>query len=220
MKKVLLATVIGALLLPLNAFAITLSLHSSNVGITGFDYTVDGTKITIYEDWTEVGRGFVEFRGLEADVDYTICKVVYNNTGVDWDRFSHELLDPAGDNNDATYDPATEAWVPAGFSHSNDNDGLSFAQGSGIPRTSTVYTGLTVDELAHARDFLDFHSGGSISGAGGTDTFSYGLRDSNPGSNQPFLLAQRPNESAIPEPGTLLLIGGGLMGLAARRRRR
>ena len=58
-----------------------------------------------------------------------------------------------------------------------------------------------------------------MSGAGGEDTVSFGLTDYS--NNQPFLLAQRPNEftePAIPEPTTMLLMGLGLAGVALRKR--
>ncbi len=201
------------------AQAVTVLLHSSNVGITSMNYTVTGNTVDIYETWGNVGRGFLELRGLDASVDYTINKHITNNTGADWSRFANELLDPGVDPADPQPQPA---WVPANFSTSSDLDGLSFAQGSGLPRTSTAFSSLLVDELTDARDFLDFYNG-SVSGAGGTDLVTFGIRD-NLANNQPFLLAQRPNESSIPdvpEPTTLLLLGGGLMaGAAARRRRR
>jgi hypothetical protein len=98
-------------------------------------------------------------------------------------------------------------------------DGLSFAQGSGIPRTSTSFAGVYSDEL-FTRDFIEFYDG-IVSGAGGYEEQSFGLRDYTVSSNEPFLLAQRPNEhSVVPEPGTLMLIGSGLFGLGIARRKK
>ena len=200
------------------AQAVTVALHSSNVGITSMNYSVTGSVIDIYETWGVVGYGFLEINGLDGFTAFTVNKHITNNTGVAWTRFSNELLDPGLD----PEDPAQPGWVPAGFSTSSDDDGLSFAQGAGIPRTSVAFSGLMVDELTDARDFLDFYNG-TVLGTGGIDLISYGLNDNQPQNNQPFLLAQRPNEQAvpdIPEPATLLLLGGGLLAGAASRRRR
>ena len=52
--------------------------------------------------------------------------VVSGITG--WDTLSMELLDPVGDGNDGL-DPGNQpAYVPSGYSTSNNEDGLSFAQ--------------------------------------------------------------------------------------------
>ena len=217
------AVLVGAM--PAQAvMGISVSLHSSNVGITSMNYTVTGNTIDIYETWGALGRGFLEINGLDTAVDYVVNKHITNNSGVDWNRFSNELLDPAGQDEDADHDPSPQpGWVPNGFSTSSETDGLSFAQGSGIPRTSTAFGMLVVDELGDERDFMDFFDG-TVSGMGGTDLISFGLRDNYPCGNQPFLLAQRPNESSVPqvpEPATLLLLGTGLAaGAFARRRRR
>ena len=216
MKKLLILTAVFALAIG-SANAVTVALHSSNAGIGTMSYSVTGSNIYIWENWNATGFGFLQMNELSAGANYTVYKYITNNTGVDWDHFSNELLDPGLDAGDPTPQPA---WIPAGFSSSNENDGLSFAQGSGIARTSNHFGSLVTDELA-SRDYLDFF-GGLVSGAGGTDTISFGLRDSNPGANEPFLLAQRPNEftnePAIPEPTTMLLMGLGLAGVAIRKR--
>jgi hypothetical protein len=215
--------VLGAALVILGAVpaqAVTVTLYSSNVGITSMTYTVSGNTIDVYETWGAQGYGFLEFSGLTAGVDYTLNKHLTNLTGVGWGRFANELLDPMGDYFDR-YDPSPQpAWIPSGFTTSNDQDGLSFAQAFNIPRTSTAFQSCLADELTDQRDFLDFY-GGYVAGDGGTNVLSYGLRD-NGGFNQPFLVAQRPNESSVPEvpePSTLLLLGGGLLAAWGSRRR-
>lgn len=192
-----------------------LALHASNTGIGSFGYDVNGTVIRIWETWTSTTHGMVEFRGLPLDVDYTAHKYVENLTTEDWDRFALELLDPAGDLSDNSDNPSA-SWVPEGFSHSGE-DGLSFAQGAGIPRTSTVFAGRFDNEHGNY-DYIDFYSG--VLRIGVTDTFMFGVHDAlaDP-SNQPFLLAQRPNASSgdepvIPEPTTIILFGLGLGGVA------
>ncbi|MCE2950121.1 MAG: VPLPA-CTERM sorting domain-containing protein [bacterium] len=187
-------------------------LGAGNVGITSFNFTVVGTTITLNEKWEGSGPGSILFRGLEAGVNYTVIKNITNMTGSSWTSFANELLPPGNGV------PGQPGFIPAGFQPSNDDDGLSFAQGSGLPRNSSIFTSLAVDELA-GRDYLDFSGAPWADGVNGTITF--GLRD-NDASNQPFLLFQRPNEftSVVPVPAALplLLSGLGIFGFLARRR--
>jgi hypothetical protein len=202
-KKVFpcLITLVVLLLIVSSASGVTINVFDpTNSPITGFSWTLTDNTIDIYETWTDTGRGFLLFDGLEAGLDYSLRIHIINSQNKpssDWHIFSTELLDPVGQDEDLLYDPIPYPnWVPIGYSTSNDMDGLNFAQGSGIPRTSTSFSNILVDEISDARDFIEF-SNGLVSGYGGYEEQGFGLRD-NGGNNQPFLLAQSPNEHSLP----------------------
>jgi hypothetical protein len=129
-----------------------------------------------------------------------------------------ELLDPLSDGFDGV-DAPQGAYVPAGYSTSNNTDGLSFAWNSGLERSATFAGGgaatLHVDENTNARDMLAFHG---FTGTSANVTF--GVRDNL--GNRGFLLRLSTDGqvSSTPEPASLLLLATGLAGLARYARRR
>lgn len=221
MKRVLLLTAALALVAGSASATINVSLHAANQGISDFSWDISGNEIFIWQTWTTTGRGFVEISGLEELTNYTVHLYQVNNSGTGWGSFNAELLDAAGDPNDLNDPLKQPSWIPAGFSFSNECDNLSFAQGVGIPRTSSSFASLYTAEGGN-RDYLQFYDG-SVSGSGGLEVTSFGLRNDRLNS-QSFLLAQSVNDMGnsvvIPEPSTFLLCGLGLIGMVTYRRRR
>lgn len=164
--------------------------------------------------------GFIFVDGLEARRDYTVSFNVVDPAVSSFSTLTAEILDPLSDGFDAM-DPDQPSYVPAGYSTSNNTDGLSFAWNSGLERSATFADGgsatLHVDEDSNSHDMLAFHGF-----SGGTDAdVTFGVRD-NLGSRG-FLLRLSVDgqaAAATPEPASLLLIGTGLAGLFGARRRR
>ncbi len=208
----------AAVSMPSAANAVTIIQHPGTT-LGAFSWSLAGTTITINETWTNTNNVFLQINDLTPGVSYTVIKRIINNTGQTWTSIANELLDPGLDTNDPRPQPG---FIPVGYSTSSDTDGLSFDQGGSIPRTSSIFPTVVVDENTDARDFIDF-LGANVASGSPLFTLQYGLTDN--GSNQPFLLSQRVNVrsiTAVPEAGTWLMMmaGFGIVGGAMRRRMR
>jgi len=196
---------------------VSISLQSAAGGATGSGVAIDGFSIDLGTVVLPTTDAFATFAidGLRAGSDYTVTLAIAGV--VNWDTLRAEVLDPVdGDDN---LDPAQQpSYVPAGYSTSNDSDGFSFAQGSNMLRSATFTGGeatVIADELTNRGDLLSFVGLGS-----NTVAITFGLRDRLGSRN--FLLrlnAIDPNQSAVPEPASMLLMGTGLAALVARRRK-
>ena len=204
-----------AALIPITAHAepINISLYSTSGGFQEVTGVTTGSSSIDLGALSLNGGSTTTFfiSGLQPSLDYTVD---FSLTG-SLDEFRVELLDPSGDANDSLDDGDG---APAGYSRSNNVDGLSFAQEAGLDRSALFAGGsalMTADEMTHRGDILLFSG---LSGAEDARV-TFGLR--NHGMNG-FLLQITAfgGISEAPEPATMLLLGTGLAGLAAARRRR
>lgn len=217
MKRLGITSLAAALVMASPAAAMpVVDVYQGTLG--AFSFSVVGNTITIEETWINTNPVFLRFTGLDPNTSYTVVKNITNNSGANFITFANELFDPAGNRND-DLDPMQPAFIPAGWTTSNDSDGLSFAQGLGIPRNSDAFGTVVADENSDARDFLDFVNGNVANG--GSFFVTYGLTNTS-SVNDPFLLGQRANvRTLVPEPSTwaLLILGFGAVGGAMRRKR-
>jgi hypothetical protein len=213
MKKGSLCFIVGALFLLTASFAhgFTIAVDPLSTADVNFIWSLSGNIINITETWNKSGELFLRIakENETGTPRYEVIKTKTNNTGVSWTSFEEELMQP-------------NVGAP-GWHGSNDADALDFAQGSGLPRTSTSFASVYVDELT-SRDFLQFYNG--TVGIGGTDIQTFYIDipfggDAD-GSGPPFALREEPNVAVIgvPEPATMLLLGFGLLGLVGFNRRK
>jgi hypothetical protein len=203
---------------------ISATIFSTTTGVTtdASAIATTGTAIDLGTlDMSGGSSAIIRVDGLQARANVPVTFGLNDSMLNPFTTVTIESLDPLSDGFDAVDPNPQPGYVPAGYSTSNNTDGISFAWNSGLERSATFASGgaalLHVDEDTNAHDLLAFRG---FSG-GDQARVTFGLRDN--AGNRDFLLRisvdGQAGASPTPEPASLLLLGTGLVGLLRLRTR-